>query len=111
MANYTHDYSKFPSSIIEKKEFKDITADVAPYFEQYFQLMLLGDTESAQKIIVENSLDPYIVNAYIFNWLVEEIRNTQIYAKTKGQQIIYVDSIDDLPDNPVDGDIYRVKRS
>lgn len=108
MANYTHEYSNFPSSILNMNEFKDINATVLPRVMEFNTYIKNGNVSAAMDIYNKYNLDDYFVNSVKLNTILESIRNTQIYAKTKGQQIIYVNSISEIPDNPVDGDIYRV---
>lgn len=110
MTGYTHEYSRFPSSIMEKIEFKDIDESVSAIINQIEAAIRIGDFTQAQMLIRNNNINDYIINAYKLNWIIEEIRNAQLYSKTKGQQIVYVNSISELPDNPVDGDIYRVRK-
>lgn len=108
---YTNIHSNFPASIMERTSFKDITPEVASKIAFVESLIANNDIASANKHIEEYELEDYFINADSFNWAFEEIRNTQIYAKTKGQQVIYVDSINDLPSAPANGDIYRVRRT
>ena len=62
------------------------------------------DYNSAVLLIAQNpSLKQYIIGVDVINKIVEEIRNTQIYAKRK-QQTIYVQ--DDEPISAIDGDVW-----
>lgn len=108
MANYTHNYSNFPSSIINMPTFKDIDIDILPKIKEFNTAIENGDFKLAINLFNTYNLGDYSVDAEKIETIIEEVRNTQIYAKTKGQQIIYVDSTKDFPDNPVDGDVYRV---
>lgn len=119
MASYTNIFgSDFPNTVMERKEFKNVDETVLPYITAYFNAMMSEDFEEAQRILNEsvdtegNPIDliQYRIDAFIFNWLVEEIRNAQIYALAEKQIITYVDSISELPDKPIEGHIYRVKR-
>ena len=110
-SQYTHDYSNFPNSIMEKVEFKDVDSSVIEAVNAFEEAMANDNYSRAKQIYEDNNLGLYIISAYHWNLAFESLRNMQIYAKTKGQQIHYVDSINDIPDNPVHGDIYRVKRS
>ena len=108
MANYTNNYSNFPSSIINMPTFKDIDSDILPKIQEFNTAIENYNYKLAFSIFNTYNLGDYCVDAEKIETIVEELRNTQIYAKTKGQQIIYVDSTKDFPSSPVDGDIYRV---
>lgn len=108
-SQYTHDYSDFPNSVMEKFEFKDINSAVIEAVNAHQAALDNNDCATANRIWKENDLGSYILLAYHWNMILENIRNTQIYAKTKGQQIHYVDSLADIPDNPVDSDIFNIK--
>ena len=113
MASYTNIFgSDFPNTIMERKEFRNVDETVLPYVTAYYNAMMSGDYNEAQRIFNEApiDLDVFKIDALLFNWLIEEIRNAQIYAKEEKKPITYVNSIDELPDKPIEGHIYRVKR-
>lgn len=95
MAEYTHEFSKFPSEIMARHEFRDVTDDVAPIINQINYLRSQGLYGQAAKLIAENAnlLNHYSIDSTTFNTWFEELRNTQIYAK-KVQQVIYTDDLE-----------------
>ena len=108
-SQYTHDYSNFPHSVMEKIEFKDVDSSVIEAVNAFEEAMANDNYSRAKQIYEDNDIGSYIISAYHWNMAFENIYNTQIYAKTKGQQIHYIDSVDDIPDSPVHSDIFNVK--
>ncbi len=104
MASYTHEYSSFPTTIMEKSNYKDVDGTVAELINQLKTFQQNKDYNSAVLLIAQNpSLKQYIIGVDVFNKIIEEIRNTQIYAKNK-KQTIYVQ--DDEPVAATDGDVW-----
>ena len=104
MASYTHEYSSFPTTIMEKSNYKDVDGTVAELINQLKTFQQNKDYNSAILLIAQNpSLKQYIIGVDVFNKITEEIRNTQIYAKNK-KQTIYVQ--DDEPVTATDGDVW-----
>lgn len=104
MPGYTYEYANFPNGYIEKHNFKDI------YEADEVTLQLITEIEnSTNEHAVELMSIPtnaelikqYIIRAKTINTIIEELRNTQIYAK-KVQQNIY---INEDPKDPQFGDI------
>lgn len=108
-SQYTHDYSNFPHSVMEKIEFKDVDSSVIEAVNAFEEAMANDNYSHAKQIYKDNNLGSYIISAYHWNLAFENLRNTQIYAKTKGQQIHYIDSVNDIPDSPVHSDIFNIK--
>ena len=90
MANLTHEYSNFPTKVIDLPHFKDIDDSIADIVDQYMTLYNAGDYASASKILNDNNLNlsDYNVGAKVINTFIEELRNTQIVALQK-QQVVY----------------------
>lgn len=106
MASYTHEYSNFPSTIMEKSHYKDVDNTVAGLINQLKVFQQNKDYNSVVLLIAQNpSLKQYIIGADAFNKLAEEIRNAQIYAKTT-KQTIYIQDKDNIPVSAIDGDVW-----
>lgn len=93
MANYSTEFSSFPSKKITKHNFKNINDNIASIINQINTLRSQGLYGQASRIIENNkdTLAQYIVDAITFRTWEEEIYNTQIYAKQQ-QQSIYFDA-------------------
>jgi hypothetical protein len=78
-----------------KKQYKDVDDSVASKIQQIQDLRRSGSYNLAAQKIKELNLKDYNFSAQDVNWLIEEIRNTQIYAKQKRQNI-YTDD-----ENPI----------
>lgn len=106
MASYTHEYSNFPTTIMEKSNYKDVDDTVAVLINQLKTFQQNNDYDSATLFIAQNpSLKQYIIGVDSINKIIEEIRNTQIYAKTT-KQTIYVQDKDNEPISAIDGDVW-----
>jgi len=93
-----HKYSKeggsrFPDSIMELGNYKDIDESVSDLITKIYQAQENDDYETAKKLITEHEslLKPYMINSELLNRLSEELYNTQIYAFTNLQQIFVSD--------------------
>ena len=104
MANYEHEFSHFPEQKIVLHNFKDIDDSTIDLINKIDELRASHNFEEAQKFIEENAdkLKQSIADAITFRTLVEEIYNTQVYAK-RVQQSIYFD--DEKPDC-LEGDVW-----
>lgn len=104
MASYTNEYANFPTSLITLHDFQDIGDDVAVLVNNIQSLRSEGKYDEATKLIRNNSdlLENRIVGAEWFRTQEEEIRNTQIFARS-AQQMIYDDETE--PDI-AEGDIW-----
>lgn len=104
MADYTHEYSNFPSAIMTKKTYRDVTDADAIIINTIKEYQNNKDYASAARLIVLNpSIKECIPDSTDFNSLCEEIRNAEIYAKTRKQSIYYSN---DVPDIFEDGDVW-----
>lgn len=105
MSGYTHEYTQFPESnsvTTLTPTFKNIDSTVGNVVASLQKAKAESDFGTVAKIIEQNSnLVDYIIDAEIINTLVEDLRNTQIYAK-QVQQNIY---IGDKPEVVQFGDI------
>lgn len=104
MSQYENEFSNFPYKKIIKHNFKNVDDKIADIINQI-------NTLRAQKLygqaarIVENNYDilsQYVVDAVTFRTWVEEIYNTQKYAKQQ-QQFIYFE--EEEPDC-LEGDVW-----
>ena len=106
MANYTHEYSNFPTTIMEKSNYKDVDDTVAELINQLKTFQQNKDYNSAILLIAKNpSLKQYIIGVDVINKIIEEVRNTQIYAK-RTKQTIYIQDEDNEPTTAIDGDVW-----
>lgn len=106
MANYTHEYSNFPDELITVKTYKDVDDDIAALVQQINEYREAGDFASANALVAENqaALSVYNVSSEDINRIVEEIRNTQIYAKESGNSVYYTDT--EPTDAVINGDTW-----
>lgn len=104
MADYTHEYSNFPNTVMTAIEYNDVTDSVATLINQIKTLQAAGNYYSATLLIAQNpSIKQYIPCAEDLNKIGEEIRNAQIYAK-QVKQTIYTDETE--PVSMIDGDVW-----
>ena len=96
MAEYSNEYSNFPSQVITKHNFKNIDSSTAPLISQINTLRGQGKYSEAADLIKANSdiLSRCMPDAETFRQLEEEIYNTQVFAKslTDSQQYVYFDT-------------------
>ena len=97
-ANYTYEYrnkeAAFPNAIPDKIEYKDVDANVASIVKSIEDCIFAGDYAQASSIMNEHAveLDGYMINALDVNRIIEDIRNTQIYARSRKQEIFFDES-------------------
>lgn len=107
MATYTHEYSDFPNTMYTVRNFldlKDAPTSVATIVTQ-IKTYIVNKNFSAAAAMLEdykNVLAQYMVDAAYINKLDEELRNLEIYTKSKKQAIYYQS---DKPDG-VTGDVW-----
>ena len=90
MPDYTHEFSNFPDSLIGVKTYKDIDDDIASIVAQIEQARADGDFKRASEIISEHpELSDYNFSANDVNRIIEEVRNTQVFAKKHEKAIDY----------------------
>lgn len=87
MAEFTHEYSQYPDKLMTKRTFKDVDDSIAMKVSEIQDLRRSGNYTKAAQRINELNIKDYNFSASDVNWLIEEIRNTQIYAKQKRQNI------------------------
>ena len=105
MVNFTHEYSNYPSEVIEKHNFKDPDGAVADMITRIKSLRTAGLHQEAADLIEKNkdALKPYLIDTALINELIEQIRNTQIYALS-AKQCIY--TAEAPPYAPQDNDVW-----
>lgn len=95
MAAYTHEHSNFPLELINVKEYKNVDDYIKGFVNQIQLLREQGYyAEAARMIRTSADMTPYNFDAEDVNRIVEEIRNTQIYAQGQKQAIFYSDTED-----------------
>ncbi len=94
MAYYTHEYSKFPYKIMELHKFKDADDSIASIVNQIKILQSQGKYDKANEVIqsMKETLGQYCFGSDYINWLDEEMRNLEIYARSQ-QSIYYCEEI------------------
>ena len=92
MPKYTYQAgAHWPLSLIDLTNYKDADNTVGELIAQIKAYQEAGDFDAAQAIITEHAaeLKPYALDAAAINKYVEEIRNLEIYTKSKKQQVFY----------------------
>lgn len=106
MAEYSREFSSFPSKKITKHDFKNVDDNIASIINQINSLRSQGLYNQAARIIQNNSdiLGQYIVDAITFRTWEEEIYNTQKYSRQKQQSIYFDENEDDF--DGIEGDVW-----
>lgn len=93
MSCYEREYSNFPDQKITLHRFKNVTDELAETINKINELKNQGLYEQAERYIGNNAdvLAQYCPDAVTINTMIEEIYNTQIYARQM-QQCIYFDA-------------------
>lgn len=104
MADYTHEFSNFPEEVISIRKMKDIDDSVGKIINQYMVAANEKRYDEAARILKDNNIDlqDYIADSNFVNTLIEHIRNTQIFAKSR-QQCVHTGS---TVVNPYIGDVW-----
>lgn len=94
MASYTHEYSNFPNTVYTVRNFldlKDAPTNVADVVTQIKDYIVKKNYSAAASALEENKnvLAQYMVDAAYINRLDEELRNLEIYTRTKKQALYY----------------------
>lgn len=91
MEQITHEYSKFPQEIIRQHHFKDVDDTMASVVNQIKSLQNEGLYNQAARVIENNRdvLGQYVIDSSMINEMIEQIRNTQIYALQQQQCVFY----------------------
>lgn len=108
---YTNTFgSQFPEHVLEQKVFKDVDQRVLPLVNQIKTLQNAGDFAGANAIIQRNKelLESYMLSSDYLNFLCEETRNIEIFAKTLTQNTLYQDYTPDS--DVVDKDMVWIGR-
>lgn len=105
MAAYTYEYrdrsASFPNTVPDVVTYKDVDADVAPVVGQIESAVRSGDYATATQLISDyeanltdktKSLKYYLISAEDINRIIEDIRNTQIFAISNAQSIYTTES-------------------
>ena len=90
MANYTNLYgSTYPQNVLTQRTFYDLTDAQASLISKFQTLINNNDISGAQDFIELHQADlkDKFIDALVINWLFEEIRNAQIFAKQEQQFI------------------------
>lgn len=89
MVDFTHEYSNYPTAVIEKHNFKDVDNNVAVMINTIKALQSQGLYQEAAEVIQKNkeTLKQYVIDTALINELIEQIRNTQKYALSARQSI------------------------
>lgn len=107
MAAITHEYSDFPNSLYSLHNFRDLReapASVAATISQIKSLLLNGNYNAAAVLLEENrnAVGQYMIDATFINHIEEEVRNIEIFARSKVQSLYYQT---EEPEG-VDGDVW-----
>lgn len=106
MAEYSREFSSFPSKKITRHNFKNVDDNIAPVINQIKTLQLQGLYNQASRILQDNFdvLSHYIVDAIAFRTWEEEIFNTQKYARQVQQSIFFDETEEDF--DGIEGDVW-----
>lgn len=106
MAEYSREFSNFPSKKITRHNFKNVDDNIAPIINQINTLRSQNRYNQAARIVQDNFdvLSHYIVDAITFRTWEEEIYNTQLYAKQQQQSIYFDENEDDF--DGIEGDVW-----
>lgn len=91
MEQTTHEYSSFPQEIIKQHHFKDVDDNIASVVNQIKTLQSKGLYNQAARVVDNNRdvLGQYIIDSSLINEMIEQIRNTQLYALQQQQCVFY----------------------
>lgn len=106
MAEYSREFSSFPSKKITRHSFKNVDDNIASIINQIKSLQLQGLYNQAARVVQDNFdvLSHYIVDAITFRTWEEEIYNTQKYARQVQQSIFFDEDEDDF--DGIEGDVW-----
>ncbi len=104
-ARYTHQYSNFPSQVMEQTYYKDVDDSVSELVNTIKKTRAEGQYAEASNMISRNisKLKNMFISAVDINRLVEEIRNAQIFA-IKKRKLVYIDAAE--PEAEFEGDVW-----
>lgn len=106
MAEYSREFSSFPSKKITRHNFKNVDDNIAPIINQINTLRSQKLYNQAARIVQDNFdvLSHYIIDAISFRTWEEEIYNTQLYAKQQQQSIYFDEDEEDF--DGIEGDVW-----
>lgn len=106
MAEYSREFSSFPSKKITKHDFKNVDDNIAPIINQINNLRSQNLYNQAARIVKDNFdvLSHYIVDAITFRTWEEEIYNTQKYTRQIQQSIFFDEDEEDF--DGIEGDVW-----
>lgn len=106
MAEYSREFSSFPSKKITRHNFKNVDDNIASIINQINTLRTQGLYNQAARIVQDNFdvLSHYIVDAITFRTWEEEIYNTQKYARQIQQSIFFDETEEDF--DGIEGDVW-----
>lgn len=106
MAEYSREFSSFPSKKITRHNFKNVDDNIASIINQIKSLQLQGLYNQAARVVQDNFdvLSHYIVDAITFRTWEEEIYNTQKYARQVQQSIFFDEDEEDF--DGIEGDVW-----
>lgn len=106
MAEYSREFSSFPSKKITRHNFKNVDDNIAPIINQINNLRSQNLYNQAARIVQDNFdvLSHYIVDAITFRTWEEEIYNTQKYARQIQQSIFFDEDEEDF--DGIEGDVW-----
>lgn len=92
MATYTNEYRTpcFPESVMDSGKYEDISDDTKAIIDEIELYKESGNTSMVAMLQLQYAsiLEKISIGAKTINSIIEEIRNTQIYAKQTIQQIV-----------------------
>lgn len=109
MPKYTYQAgAHWPLSLIDLTHYKDADNTVGELIAQIKAYQEAGDFDAAQAIITEHAteLKPYAFDSAAINKYVEEIRNLEIYTKSKKQQVFYAPTEEEASNFAILNDVW-----
>lgn len=96
--NYTYEYrtktQSFPQIVPDKITYKDLDSSVATIAHQIEVYINAGNYSRASELLNANAskLQGYLISAQDVNRIIEDIRNTQIFALQRQQEITFTNT-------------------
>lgn len=111
MAYFESEYSNYPNKLITMHKYKNVDDTVAAVINEINSLMSQELYNQAARVKEKNAdiLSQYIFDAESINTLIEEIRNTQLYAKQRQQFVWFEDENNEPP--AIYGDVWIAKKA
>ena len=104
MADFSHEFSSFPSRKITRHNFQNVNNEITSTINDINTSRAQGLYNQAARTIQNNSdkLEQCIADAITFRTWEEEIYNTQIYAKQMQQSVHF----DEKEPDCIEGDVW-----